>query len=146
MNATLFASLAAMFTAFATFGIAMNHWYRTYSSQRMEIERLGRSRKRLAEKFVRQLGQARLYSRLEDEFCKRLAEHTPPAAETHKKTVRRYVEEQLGDGTLHRGKYTKESGIQAQLESVREMGFQIDGETVIETQPFDSRRHARTAA
>ena len=146
MNATLFASIAAMFTAFATFAITMNHWYRTYSSQRMEIDRLGLSRKRLAEKFVRQLGQARLYSRLEDEFCKRLAEHTTPAAETHKKAVRRYVEDQLGDGTLHRGKYTKESGIQAQLESVREMGFQIDGETVIETQPFDSRRHARTAA
>ena len=146
MNATLFASLAAMFTAFATFAIAMNHWYRTHSSQRAELERLRNNRRRLAEKFVRQLGQARLYSKLEDEFCRRLAEHTTPAAETHKKMVRRYVEDQLGDGTVHRGKYTKESGIQAQLESVREMGFQIDGETVIETIPLDSRCHVSTAA
>ena len=146
MNATLFASLAAMFTAFATFAIAMNHWYRTHSRQRDELMRLRESRVTLATKVVAQLGQAMLYSKLEDEFCKRLAEHTPSAAETHKKAVRRHVEEQLGGGTRYIGKYPKESGINAQLESVRAMGFQIDGDTVIETIPFNSRQSAAITA
>ncbi len=138
MNATLIASLAAMFAALTTLVIAIIHWQRTHSNQQawilkqqQEIDRLVRNRSDLARKFFRQLRQARLYSRLEDEFCLRLAEHSDAAPETIKKSIRRHVEDELGDGIRHNHRYAKESGIQDQIDWIHEMGFETDGESIM---------------
>ena len=138
MEVTTIASLGAMFAGLTTLAIALNHWQKTYSRQQMEIRRLAASRSHLARKFVRQLRQARLYTHLEEEYCRRLAAVTEVKTVTIKKDVRRHVEDTLADGTRHNGRYVTESGIQDQIESVREMGFEVEGETVIETMPHGS--------
>lgn len=146
MEITTIASLGAMFAGFTTLAIALNHWQKTYSRQQNEIRRLAESRSRLARKFVRQLRQARLYTHLEEEYCQRLATATDANAVTTKKDVRRHVEDVLADGTRHNGRYVTESGIQDQIESVREMGFEVEGETVIETMHLDSYHRTAIAA
>ena len=146
MEITTIASLGAMFAGFTTLAIALNHWQKTYSRQQNEIRRLAESRSRLARKFVRQLRQARLYTHLEEEYCLRLATATDVNAMTTKKDVRRHVEDVLADGTRHNGRYVTESGIQDQIESVREMGFEVEGETVIETMHHGSYHRTAVAA
>ena len=146
MEVTTIASLGAMFAGFTTLAIALHHWQKTYSRQQTEIRRLAESRSNLARKFVRQLRQARLYTHLEEEYCLRLATVTDMKTMTIKKDVRRQVEESLADGTRHNGRYVTESGIQDQIESVREMGFEVEGETVIETMHHGSYRRTAVAA
>jgi alkanesulfonate monooxygenase SsuD/methylene tetrahydromethanopterin reductase-like flavin-dependent oxidoreductase (luciferase family) len=146
MDVTTIASLGAMFAGLTTLAIALNHWQRTYSRQQEEIRRLAASRSNLARKFVRQLRQARLYTNLENEYCERLASVADLNAATIKKDVRRHVEGVLADGTRHNSRYATESGIQDQIESVREMGFEVEGETVIETIQHGSFHRTAVAA
>ena len=146
MDVTTIASLGAMFAGLTTLAIALNHWQKTYSRQQEEIRRLAESRSKLARKFVRQLRQARLYTRLEEEYCGRLSAIADVRAVTIKKEVRRHVEDVLADGTRHNGRYVTESGIQDQIESVREMGFEVEGETVIETMQHGSFHRNAVAA
>ncbi|MCP4835713.1 MAG: hypothetical protein GY895_13235 [Phycisphaera sp.] len=146
MDVTTIASLGAMFAGLTTLAIALNHWQKTYSRQQEEIRRLAESRSKLARKFVRQLRQARLYTRLEEEYCGRLSAIADVRAVTIKKEVRRHVEDVLADGTRHNGRYVTESGIQDQIESVREMGFEVEGETVIETMQHGSFHRTAVAA
>ena len=133
MEVTTIASLGAMFAGLTTLAIALIHWQKTHSRQQQEIRRLSDSRSSLARKFVRQLRQARLYTHLEEEYCRRLATSTGATAKTTKEEVRRQVEDRLADGTRRNGRYVTESGIQDQIESVRDMGFEVEGEFVIET-------------
>ena len=146
MEVTTIASLGAMFAGFTTLTIALHHWQKTCSRQQNEIRRLAESRSNLARKFVRQLRQARLYTHLEEEYCLRLAKAIDIKKLTIKKDVRRHVEDVLADGTRRNGRYVTESGIQNQIDSVREMGFEVEGETVIETMNHGSYQRAAVAA
>ena len=142
MEFTLIASITGMLAAIATLAITFHHWHRRYSEQAVELERMRSGRTHLACKWVHQLRQARLYSELEEEFCRRLSEHEDAAPITIKKQVRRFVESRLGDGATHDRRVTKKSGIDDQLQAIREMGFVIDGDIVIEmtqAQYTDSR-------
>ena len=132
MEFTLIASITGMLAAIATLAITFHHWHRRYSEQAVELERMRSGRTHLACKWVHQLRQARLYSELEEEFCRRLSEHEDAAPITIKKQVRRFVESRLGDGATHDHRVTKKSGIDDQLQTIREMGFVIDGDIVIE--------------
>ena len=146
MEITLITSIAGMLAAIATLAITLHHWHRRYSTQTAELERLRAGRKHLASKWVHQLRQARLYSALEEEFCGRLSEHEGAAPVTIKKQVRRAVELKLGDGTTHDHRVTKESGIDDQLQAVRDMGFMINGEIVTEITQSEYAGSQLTAA
>ena len=146
MEITLFTSIAGMLAALATLAITVHHWHRRYSKQAVELERMTAGRTQLATKWVHQLRQARLYSALEDEFCQRLSEHEDSAPVTIKKQVRRVVESRLGDGTTHDYRVTKDSGINDQLQTIRDMGFEINGDIVIETTQAQYTGSRMTAA
>jgi hypothetical protein len=146
MEITLITSIAGMLAAIATLAITLHHWHRRYSRQTAELERLRAGRRHLAKKWVHQLRQARFYSALEEELCSRLSEHENAAPVTVKKQVRRLVESRLGDGTTHDHRVTKDSGIDDQLQEVRDMGFMINGEIVTEVTQAEYAESRLTAA
>jgi hypothetical protein len=146
MEVTLIAGIAGLLATIGVLAVMFRHWHRRYSEQAIELERMRSGRTQLASKWIHQLRQARLYSALEEELCRRLSEHEGIAPTIVKKQVHQVVQSRLGDAVTDDQQTTNDRGITDQLQEVREMGFVINGDIAIEMMQAQYTGSKMTAA
>lgn len=133
MEFTLVISLGATFIVVLTISVVKQYWQRRLLKQQREIFRLSDSRARLASRFVRQLREAYIHTRLEEEYCRQIAEATSVDPATTRQSTRHRIEAALAEEIRLKSRRITKSSDQDRIANPQKTGSGTGGDPAIET-------------
>lgn len=146
MDFTLIVSLGATFIVVLTISVVKQYWQRRFLKQQREICRLSDSRARLASRFVRQLREAHIHTRLEEEYCRQIAEATSVDPATTRQSTRHRIEAALAEEIRLKSRRITKPSNENRLATPEGMELVTVGDAVIETMHPSSLGQPRVAA